>query len=44
MKGVEWLEVKQHVARSGFVEALDPKAIAKLPPESLQGLAQAEVM
>lgn len=35
--------VKQYVARSGFVEVLGHSGIAKLPPESLQGLAKALV-
>eukprot|EP00435_Cladocopium_sp_Y103_P026114 s739_g6.t1 len=35
--------VKQYVARSGFVEVLGHGGIAKLPPESLQGLAKALV-
>jgi len=36
-------EVKQHVAKSGFLELFSPAGISRLPPESLQILAKALV-
>jgi hypothetical protein len=37
-------QVKQHVARSAFVELFTPASLSKLPPESLQILAKGLVL